>query len=81
MTGNLIIEKATPLLRITDSGAGNAELKIYDATDGGGTIFNVDGVLNIASTDAAGAWEGNLIRVATSALRFFGVGAATRATT
>lgn len=66
MTGNLTVEKSSPIVTVKATSGTNPEVKLYDTTDGGATIFTDNGVINIGRLTSAGSWSENLISIATN---------------
>lgn len=66
LTTNSTITAANAALVSVNTGSGNGEVKIYDTTDGGWTLFSQDGVFRIAEVNTAGTWVENDLAIDTS---------------
>lgn len=64
--GNIMVSKSDADLALVSTNAGNSQLRIYDTTDGGMSIFNQDGAFNICKVNASGSWVANRISVDTN---------------
>lgn len=55
MTGNLTIDKANPVITLRDATGATPIISMYDTTDGGVNIYEVDGTLHLGQANTAGS--------------------------
>jgi hypothetical protein len=59
--GNYLMDKAAPSLTLRSSDSSNAQVSMYDPTDGGWAWFIQDGYLYLARMDTSGNWTRSVI--------------------
>lgn len=64
MTGNLTIDKVSPLLDLHGTDAGPAFLRLYDSVDGGWILLAEEGILYLQAISGAPAFIGNQVQLA-----------------